>query len=119
MFGIVLQVIGGFVVTIVLLAMLLLVSLNVSSFVYDLNRVEGYTNYEQDLVYLHQFPRASGKQVPNISPYGIKLETWLRQHKLKYKVSRPKLSISSLAGYFECYLSAHCFFSAKVHNHSH
>ena len=93
MFEIVLQVIGGVVVTIVILAMLLLVSLKVSSFVYDLKRVEGYANYEQDLVYLHQFPRAGGKQVPNISPYGIKLETWLRLHKLKYKVSRPKLSI--------------------------
>jgi len=86
MFEIVLEVIGGIVVIAVLLVILLLVSLKVQSYMYDLKKVEGYRNYEKDLVYLHAFPRASAKQVPNISPFAIKLETWLRVHKLKYKV---------------------------------
>ena len=86
MFEIVLEATGGVVVAILLLVILLLVSLKVTSYIYDLKKVEGYTNYEKDLIYLHTFPRACGKQVPNISPYAIKLETWLRLRKLKYKV---------------------------------
>lgn len=86
MFEIVLEVIGGFVVLAGLLVILLLVSIRVTSHLYDLSKVEGYSNYEKDLVYLHQFPRANAKQVPNLSPFAIKLETWLRLQKLKYKV---------------------------------
>ncbi|KAI0235409.1 Failed axon connections protein [Lamellibrachia satsuma] len=86
MFEIVLEATGGVVVAIALLVILLLVSFEVTSYIYDLNKVEGYTNYEKDLIYLHTFPRACCKQVPNLSPYAIKLETWLRLHKLKYKV---------------------------------
>lgn len=48
--------------------------------------IEGATDYERDLVYLHQFPRWIAKQVPNMSPFALKLETWLRLRKIKYKV---------------------------------
>jgi len=50
--------------------------------------IEGATDYERDLVYLHQFPRCIAKQVPNMSPFALKLETWLRLRKIKYKVSK-------------------------------
>lgn len=43
------------------------------------------TNFEKDVVYLYQFPRSP--VVPSISPYGLKVETWLRLNKVKYEVS--------------------------------
>ena len=49
-------------------------------------KIEGATDYEKDVVYLHQFPRWIAKQVPNMSPFALKLETWLRFQKIKYKV---------------------------------
>lgn len=41
-------------------------------------------NYEKDVVYLYQFPRTS--VIPSISPYCLKVETWLRLAGLKYEV---------------------------------
>ncbi|KAI6197551.1 Failed axon connections-like protein [Aphelenchoides besseyi] len=41
------------------------------------------SDYEPGLVYLFQYPRL--KCVPNLSPYCIKLETWLRFTKVNYK----------------------------------
>lgn len=42
------------------------------------------TNYEKDIVYLYQFSRTP--VVPSLSPYCLKVETWLRLAGLKYEV---------------------------------
>ena len=41
-------------------------------------------DWEKDVVYLVQFPRAGS--VPSVSPFALKLETWLRMADVKYKV---------------------------------
>ena len=38
------------------------------------------------VVYLHMFPRSVARQVVNLSPFAVKLETWLRLRKLPYEV---------------------------------
>lgn len=43
------------------------------------------TNYEKDIVYLYQFFRIP--LLPSISPYCLKVETWLRLNGIKYEVS--------------------------------
>ncbi|VDP18697.1 unnamed protein product [Soboliphyme baturini] len=43
------------------------------------------TDYKNDAVYLFQFPRSSF--IPNISPFCLKLETWLRMNSVPYEVS--------------------------------
>lgn len=43
------------------------------------------TNYEKDVVYLYQFFRTA--LLPSISPYCLKVETWLRLNGIKYEVS--------------------------------
>ncbi|VBB33885.1 unnamed protein product [Acanthocheilonema viteae] len=40
-------------------------------------------NYKQGMVYLYQFPRV--KHIPNISPFCLKLETWLRMADIQYE----------------------------------
>lgn len=42
-------------------------------------------NFEQDIVYLYQFPRTP--LLPSTSPYCLKVETWLRLAGIKYEVS--------------------------------
>lgn len=42
-------------------------------------------NFEKDVVYLYQFSRTP--TIPSISPYCLKVETWLRLAGLKYEVS--------------------------------
>lgn len=42
-------------------------------------------NYEKDVVYLYQFARTTS--LPSLSPYVLKVETWLRLVGLKYEVS--------------------------------
>lgn len=42
-------------------------------------------NFEKDIVYLYQFSRTP--VLPSISPYCLKVETWLRLTGLKYEVS--------------------------------
>ncbi|GLH09860.1 Uncharacterized protein GBIM_14891, partial [Gryllus bimaculatus] len=43
------------------------------------------TNYEKDVVYLYQFSRTP--LIPSLSPFCLKVETWLRLAGLKYEVS--------------------------------
>lgn len=50
------------------------------------------TNFEKDIVYLYQFPRTP--VLPSISPYCLKVETWLRLNGIKYEVSPDPLSSS-------------------------
>lgn len=42
-------------------------------------------NFEKDVVYLYQFVR--NPLLPSISPYCLRVETWLRLTGLKYEVS--------------------------------
>lgn len=43
------------------------------------------TNFEKDVVYLYQFSRTP--LLPSLSPYCLKVETWLRLAGVKYEVS--------------------------------
>lgn len=43
------------------------------------------TNYEKDVIYLFQFSRTP--VIPSLSPYCLKVETYLRLAELKYEVS--------------------------------
>lgn len=43
-------------------------------------------NFEKDVVYLYQFARTTS--LPSLSPYVLKVETWLRLTGLKYEVSQ-------------------------------
>ena len=40
--------------------------------------------YDEDMVYLFQFTRSP--QIPSISPFCLKLESWLKLHAIKYQV---------------------------------
>lgn len=42
-------------------------------------------NFEKDVVYLYQFSRTP--VIPSMSPYCLKVETWLRLAGVKYEVS--------------------------------
>lgn len=42
-------------------------------------------DYEEDTVYLYQFTRCP--TIPSVSPFCLKVETWLRMTNLKYEVS--------------------------------
>lgn len=43
------------------------------------------TNYEKDVVYLYQFSRTP--LLPSLSPFCLKVESWLRLAGIKYEVS--------------------------------
>lgn len=43
-------------------------------------------NFEKDVIYLYQFSRTP--LLPSLSPYCLKVETWLRLSGLKYEVSK-------------------------------
>ncbi len=42
--------------------------------------------YIDGVLYLHVFPRRIAKKVVNLSPYVVKLETWLRMKGMPYEV---------------------------------
>ncbi len=44
-------------------------------------RAERRAKYPKDVVVLHQFPR--GMRAPHVSPFALKLETWLRMANIK------------------------------------
>ncbi|KAF7278033.1 hypothetical protein GWI33_008952 [Rhynchophorus ferrugineus] len=50
------------------------------------------TNYEKDVTYLYQFSRTP--LLPSMSPYCLKVESWLRLAGIKYEVG-PSLIISA------------------------
>lgn len=50
-------------------------------------------NFEKDVVYLYQFARTTS--LPSLSPYVLKVETWLRLAGLKYEVSLLSLNRES------------------------
>ncbi|XP_014208066.1 failed axon connections isoform X3 [Copidosoma floridanum] len=54
------------------------------------------TNYEKDTVYLYQFPRTP--LLPSISPYCLKVETWLRLNGIKYENVDHKMKFRSKKG---------------------
>lgn len=63
------------------------------------------TNYEKDVVYLYQFARTP--LLPSLSPYCLKVETWLRlagvkyenvDHKMKYRSKKGQLPFIELNG---------------------
>jgi len=41
-------------------------------------------DFEEDMVYVFQFTRSP--QIPSISPFCLKLESWLKLHGVKYQV---------------------------------
>jgi hypothetical protein len=43
-------------------------------------------NWTKNVVYLYQFPR-SPIPLPNLSPFCLKLETWLKANKIQYEVN--------------------------------
>ncbi|XP_021372155.1 failed axon connections-like isoform X2 [Mizuhopecten yessoensis] len=49
-------------------------------------KVQWKSEWKTDVVYLHVFPRAMAKCVPNISPFAMKLETWLRMNDISYEI---------------------------------
>lgn len=63
------------------------------------------TNFEKDVVYLYQFSRTP--TIPSVSPYCLKVETWLRlaglkyenvDHKMKYKSKKGQLPFIEING---------------------
>ncbi|XP_055529924.1 failed axon connections isoform X2 [Wyeomyia smithii] len=54
------------------------------------------TNFEKDVVYLYQFTRTP--LLPSMSPYCLKVETWLRLAGLKYENIDHKLKLRSKKG---------------------
>lgn len=42
--------------------------------------------WKNDVVYLHVRPRNLAKHVPNLSPFAMKVETWLRINNIQHEV---------------------------------
>jgi len=54
------------------------------------------TDWEKDVVYLVQLPRAGC--IPNLSPFALKLETWLRMANIKYENVSNEFTKQSVKG---------------------
>jgi len=54
-------------------------------------------NYEKDIVYLYQFSRTP--VIPSISPYCLKVETWLRLAGIKYEVRIFGIDVCHIRGW--------------------
>ena len=49
-----------------------------------------------DTFYLYIFPRKFHAYIPNMSPFGMKVETWLRLNNVKYEVSVDRREVSCM-----------------------
>jgi len=71
-------------------------------------------NFEKDVVYLYQFSRTP--TIPSVSPFCLKVETWLRLAGLKYEVSTT-IDIfpgSESFAYFEKKIRRNCAAGGKI-----
>ena len=57
-------------------------------------KLADYESRRDGIVYLFAFPRSITKQCPNLSPFAVKLETWMRINKIKYEVSPWKVNLN-------------------------
>lgn len=60
-------------------------------------------DFEKDIVYLYQFTRTP--RLPSISPYCLKVETWLRLNGIKYEVSILFFCFLYIKSFFFCQIS--------------
>jgi hypothetical protein len=44
------------------------------------------TKFEKDVIYMVAFPVRISKQTPNLCPFMVKMETWMRMHNIKYQI---------------------------------
>lgn len=69
------------------------------------------TNFEKDVVYLYQFSRTP--LLPSLSPYCLKVETWLRFAGIKYEVSTN--SFKCIVFVVSVFCDTHSHFNGVLH----
>lgn len=50
--------------------------------------------YKPKTIYLHILPRGLVNNIPNLTPFVLKVETWLRLHGIEYEVREAKIQES-------------------------